>query len=1781
MASAPDDADDIKDIGAGTDDDTAGLVAVIGMAGRFPGAADLDEYWRNLRDGIDSIARFSDDELRAAGVPDEQFTRPDYVPAGSAMAGFDEFDASFFGYTSREAEIIDPQHRVFLETCWSALEHAGYTPGPDTGTVGVFGGASTSAYLANVLGNLDSGAGIRDANVGMGNELGFLTTRVSYKLDLHGPSFPVQTACSSSLVAVHIARQSLLNYECDLALTGAVSFKTPPGLGYVHQDGGITSPDGRCRPFDAAAEGTLFTNGAAVVVLKRLEDALADGDEVYGVLRGSAVNNDGAVKASFSAPSVTGQVAVIADAIADAGVSAETVQYVEGHGSGTRIGDAIEIQALTEAFRQSTDATGFATIGSVKSNLGHLDAAAGMAGLIKVLLALRHETLPPTVNFVRPNPEIDFASSPFRVQAGRGLWPRGAAPRRAGVSAFGFGGTNAHVVVDEPPAAAARPVPVDEDGPELLVLSARSASALDAATDRLAAALAGDSADGGLAGTATLHDVAQTLALGRRAFAHRRIVVAADLSSAARALRRRDPVATAAAEVSGPPPRVVHAFAPCGTAELGAAAALYGSEPRFRDAADHCAKAFAAVADGDVLDAVLAPPTDTPARAALAVPAQVLVGYALSEFWSAWGIAPDAVLGAGAGELVAATVAGVLELKDACRLAVLLGRLQDGAGEPAPGAAMLPAASAEEFAAAAAAAASHDPRLPIASGVTAEWLDAAQVRSAAYWRALVAAPTDLGAALGAVLSDAGTVVFDLAPGRPFAAAARSVREVPTDRVVAALPRPRDPAPAAESLVRALGRLWLAGAEPRWAERAADRPWRRVGLPTYPFERTRYWLAAPTQAAAPAADPSSPAPVDNLGHDLLDALVLDSAAQQVYETRFAIARQWVLSEHRLLDEAIVPGTTYLEMARAAASRLLCRPVAELADVEFLIPLLVRADAVALVHTTVREVDDGVEFTVAGRRPSSDSGRPEWTLHARGRVRALATDAGDPPSLAELQQRCTIASIDRKTLAGPHAVMSFGGRWNQSLQSVDVGDHVAVGRLELPVDYRDELARLDLHPALLDLATGFGSWAVLDESSDADEVRADGAFYLPLSYDRLRMYGPIPAEVYSAMRTDPATAVDSSGQIRQADVTVYAPDGSVVLDIRGFTVKRVTDPQTTVSRLRRDELFHAVEWLPAPVAPAGGAAGRVLLLDLAGTGEQVAARLRAAGAAVEVAPGGDEDRLRAVLEQFAPSNDDTVVVVADGSGPDVTASPSDTRAHVDRDLLGLFAFARALSATERAPGGVVVLSSAVHDVTGAEGRLAPLAAALFGLALVIEHENEGVRCRCLDLDAEVPGELVLRELAARDEPALIAYRGGARYRAVLVAVDIAAPREDEPALAPESVVLVTGGLGGLGLAVAGQLARTVPGVRLALVSRRGLSGEDGTDPRAARARGAVDELRRVGADVRCYAANVTDERAMGGLVADVRAAWGPIGLVVHAAGVAGDGFVLRKGAAVFRDTVAPKIEGAVVLDAVTRNGPAPLIVAFGSTAALFGAAGQSDYVAANAFLDAWAAWRQREGRPTVTIDWTDWTETGMAADHDVAPDQGFFASIAPALALPAFDAVLRRAVDAPGTTRLIAGAINQPLLANAGRAAIEQRLARAPVGLSPALARTIADAGAPAAPPESTAGKGSGAATLPPVELSGRDDDAYSDTERLVAAVWGLELGRSEIPVGAALFDLGCDSLIALRIAQGVQRRHGRPVKLAALFQHPTVAEFARHLDGAADRNDSDPSPPAGGNEGDTP
>ncbi len=883
-------------------------IAIVGMAGRFPGARSVDELWANLCGGVESISVFTDEELLAAGVEPAVFNQPNYVRARGALNDAEYFDAAFFGHSPTVAALMDPQHRLFLECAWTALEHAGYDPDQYSGRVGVFGGESMNTYLLNnVISHMRMVASVDSLQASIGNDKDSLTTEVAYKLNLTGPTITIQSASSTSLVAVHVACQSLLNYECDMGLAGGVSIHFPEQAGYLYQEGGATSSDGHCRAFDAQSDGFVNGHGAGVVVLKRLEDALDDGDTIYAVIRGSAVNNDGAIKVSYMAPSVDGQAGVIAMAQAVAGVEPDSISYIEAHGTGTKLGDPIEIAALTQAFRAKTDRTQFCAIGSLKPNIGHLDTAAGVAGLIKAALALKHRQIPASINYSAPNPRIDFANSPFYVNTKLVDWQTNGAPRRAGVSSFGMGGTNAHAVLEEGPQ-------LSETDPaqewHLLTISAKTPAALDARTAELGAFLQQHPAS-------NLADVAYTLRVGRRSFGHRRTLVARTTEDAASALSSADPERLFSSYQEPGERPVVFMFSGQGAQYTGMAADLYRTEPAFRAAFDECTRLLKPHMPLDLRDVVFGGPArdTTPLTQTQYVqPALFAVEYALARLWMSWGVQPGALVGHSVGEYVAACLAGVFSLEDALALIATRGRLMQGlpAGSmlavplseqdvqpllndqialaaingPSLSVVSGPTAAIEQleaqlsddglncrrlhtshafhsammepilplFTEAVGRVKRNTPTMPFISNVTGTWITAEQATDPHYWARHLRQAVRFAPGLDELLRDDHTVLLEIGPGQTLATLARQHgSKRPTHTILNSLRHPNDTQPDRAFLLGTLGRLWLAGVTLDAPALFAGQNRRRIPLPTYPFERQRYWLEPLKMASIPAPD----------------------------------------------------------------------------------------------------------------------------------------------------------------------------------------------------------------------------------------------------------------------------------------------------------------------------------------------------------------------------------------------------------------------------------------------------------------------------------------------------------------------------------------------------------------------------------------------------------------------------------------------------------------------------------------------------------------------------------------------------------------------------------------------------------------------------------------------------------------------------------------------------------------------------------------------------------------
>jgi phthiocerol/phenolphthiocerol synthesis type-I polyketide synthase E len=965
-------------------------IAIVGMAGRFPGAPNIDTLWKNLLGGVESIQAFSDEELRANGLSDDIIADPNYVKASPILDGVALFDADYFNLSPKEVEYIDPQHRLFLECAVEVLENAGCNPQTFGGNIGVFGGAGPNSYqLLTLRERLKANGAVKalrmlerlesDLLFVLGGDKDYLATRVSYKLNLRGPSFTVQTACSTSLVAIHLACQSLHAGECDVALAGGVSI-TPSSYRRVGYGGyaGMTSIDGHCRPFDAAANGTVFGDGVCMVALKRLDRAMSDGDAIRAVIKGSAVNNDGSVKVGYAAPSIDGQAAVIAESMAMAGISPETVSYVEAHGTGTAIGDPIEIASLTKAFRGSTDKKAFCGIGSLKSNIGHLNTAAGAAGLIKTVLALENECLPPSINFATPNEHINFPESPFYVVSRPTKWARGKSPRRAGINSFGIGGTNVHLIVEEAPAVYRSP---SRKTWHTIPLSARTPSALRALSENLADCL-------GRRDDVEVADVAHTLGVGRVAHKHRRAVVCRDREDALRALRadhgRPHGVGNGV---------VCFMFPGQGAQRLNMGRGLYAEDPVYRATLDRCADFLKPVLGLDLRDLLFANADSDSAELRLAStqfaqPAIFSVSYALARLWMSRGVLPQGMLGHSVGEFVAACLAGVMTLEQALTVIATRGKIMQAlprgsmlvvpaalhaferhlekdisiAAINAPSAFVVSgpeaavsrlnrtlletgitcfelhtshafhsemmAAAVEPFVEVMKRLDLKSPTIPFVSNVSGTWITPDEATDPHYWGRHLRQTVRFSEGLKALLDKEPSCLLEVGPGRTLTTLARQNMAANSGiSLLASLSKSDGTNSEVRSLNETLAELWTAGASIDWQKCYQGEQRTKASLPAYPFERQRYWLDSPAAPVKTNAAEEQPRERNESFSDLDDVFLVPSWRYSEYRSSETVGLDVSGTNYLVFSAADTLSDRLVETLRARGANVV---VAELAD-----------------------------------------------------------------------------------------------------------------------------------------------------------------------------------------------------------------------------------------------------------------------------------------------------------------------------------------------------------------------------------------------------------------------------------------------------------------------------------------------------------------------------------------------------------------------------------------------------------------------------------------------------------------------------------------------------------------------------------------------------------------------------------------------------------------------------------------------------------------------------------
>ncbi|WP_168211339.1 type I polyketide synthase [Actinosynnema sp. ALI-1.44] len=1675
-------------------------IAIIGMGCRLPGASGPAEFWRLLDEGTDAVTEVPAQRWAHTGAQDGAARWGAFLPA------VDGFDAAFFGITPREAKAMDPQQRLLLEVLWEALEDGGVRPSSLAGSrTGVFVGVVVNDYDRVSTSN-------RDIYTVTGNGHSFPAGRLSYQFDLQGPSMTVDTACSSSLVAVHLACRSLRDGESEMALAGGVNLMLDPDMTGMLVTSGALSPDGRCRTFDSHANGYVRGEGCGMLVLKRLSDAEAAGDPVLAVIRGSSVNSDGR-SSGITAPNVSAQKSLLRQAVHDAQVSGEDIGYVETHGTGTPLGDPVEIAALTDVVGRPRADGSVCVLGAVKTNIGHLEAAAGVAGLIKIVLALRHERIPANLHFRTLNPRIELDETALTLATRPVPWPATATrPRLAGVSSFGISGTNAHVIVGEAPAATGTAA---EDADVFVVpVSAGDPVALAELTEAYRPLLADGS---GLA------DLAHTAAVRREHHRHRAAFVA-DSS----AVRR---IETATGRQS--PPRVVFVFPGQGSQWLGMCRELLADEPVFREAVQRCDTAIRRETGWSVIDEL----AGSPAGIDVIQPVLFAVSVGLAALWRSWGVSPDAVVGHSMGEVAAAHVAGALSLADAariiCRRSRLLRRLS-GQGTMAvaelprpelervlsgrPGVSVAASNSSRTTVFAGDAGemdrvvaeltasgvfcrrikvdvASHSPQVdpltdellrqldgiepgPLVtamySTVTAR-LGAGDDLDPGYWVRNLRSPVLFADAIEPLIADESTVFLELSP-HPILLPAIE------DEGGVALPSLRREHGERRVLLESLGALYVLGASVDWS--ALYPAGRTTALPTYAWQRERYWI---DRRRVPSRHEG--------GHPLLGApLQIAGQATRVWHGELSAEEPAYLTDHRIDGAVVLPATASVEMALAALG-----PEWELEDVGFERMAVLSEDSPHQVQFVVTEEERGrVAFQLFGRATAEE----DWTRWVNGNARTVASQPPPPEPPAPLRERCTSeVDADGHYTACEERALEYGPAF-RGVTALWIGDEEGGGHVRLPVDATNHRC----HPALLDACFQLLGGVLIDQRQVAR-----GIALTPVAVRRLRLHRTPGDQVWVRVRLDP-------GGADAGDLVIVDEQGEVLIEVEGLEVRRLPGRQPYADWLLR------VGWPRVDRPSHEDVTGRwVVLADAGGVGTALAEGLRARGASCSLTtPENLHDALSG--GGIAGVVDLTTLDIATSA-----ATTADTLMADGHRVAGTLDVARTIVGTRLPDTPRLWLVTQGAQAVGDEiGPVRVAQAPLWGLARTLSVEHPELAAVRVDLDPvwtpELAAGALLAELGVDGEDEVALRASGRHASRVEPAVF------DAPAAEPEfgaGTYLITGGLGGLGIDLARWLVDH-GATHLVLLGR----GAPGTEANA-----AIEDIRGSGATVLTMRADVTDRAALASVFADVDRRMPPLRGVVHAAMVLDDRTVAELDVECFDRVMAPKVSGAWNLHELTKNRHLDHFVLYSSAATLLGSPGQANYAAANAFLGALARLRRGMGLPALCVDWGLFAEAGHMADRADAGRR---------LAGRGIGALTpRQGTDILG--RLLGGDLTHV-------AAVDVDF-RQWLEFYPALARSslFTDVGQGGRNPVADSRFTDRLAAAAP-------DERLRLIEELVRGQLGqvVQLEPDTVDRSVPFTTFGVDSLMALELRNRLEAALGLRLPVTLLFTAPTVASLAEHL-----------------------
>ncbi|MCX8132081.1 MAG: type I polyketide synthase [Clostridia bacterium] len=1521
-------------------------IAIVGLSGRFGWAENAQDFWEGIKEGSDFISGVSNERkkvgeayiksLERLGVPKEEF---EFIDA-AYMKRIDNFDCSMFNISPKEADLMDPNQRLLLEVVWEAIEDAGYGGKTLSGTrTGVYVGYSSDfgeeykRYSRMVTDTNDEAAVT-------GNIRSIIGSRISYLLDLKGPSVMIDTACSSALVAVHTACQAIRNGECDYAIAGSVKVLVVPvreksGQGNI----GIGSSTGRAKTFDDSSDGTGVGEGVGAVLLKPLNKAVEDGDHIYAVIKGSAANQDGS-SVGITAPNMAAQEEVILRAWKDAGIDPETITYIEAHGTGTKLGDPIEITGIKRAFENYTQKKQFCAVASVKTNIGHLDHAAGIAALIKSVMALKNGEIPACLHFQKPNRKIAFEDSPVYVNDRLSKWQTEGFPRRCGISSFGLSGTNCHLILEEYKNKNELKESVEGEKPQILSLSARNRESLSKLVDLYSGYLDKEESE--------IRNICYTANTGRGHYNLRLAVIAENMED----LKSK-----------------IGLIKNTGLVNINEKGILLGEHK------------IVSASKQNKLD----------------------------------------------GEITSD------ELKD---LNLKADNLAGQAGR---------CANTEEY------------RINLEE---------------------------------------------------------------------------------------LARLYIKGGEIDWKKIYHSSKYKKVSLPVYPFLKEKHWVD-PGKAHEKAVKHS----YGNIGHPVLDTCLANSMEIDIYATNFSVEKHWVLSEHKVAGTYVVPGTTHIEIASQIARgyRSGSSDVIEMNEVVFLAPLAAQEGMEVEAQTVVKKDNGYYEFSVISKSEAEEG----WRKHSEGRFFVTEGKRPDKIDIEELKKKFSkieeLSDIEEE----PDGVET-GPRF-KNFKYAHLAEDEILAYMELPREYIKDLEEYYMHPALLDSAVNMCNGTI------------GQGLYLPLSYKKLKIYDRLPACIYSYISRK--NEFKENSETGCFDISILDTEGNVIAVAEDYTVKKVHSTEFGNANKSKVLDYFEIGWNEKLLEDiAGKISGNAVLVftEKGKRGTEVAEQLKNQGLKVYCAEIGscfekidecrysigftEEDYIRLVSE--LPEKVSHVIHMFSLESRDESGGLEENEVKMEKGVYSLFYLTKALVNLKAGNIRLALISDYAYEVSKTEKQISPHNAAFIGLGRVIQQEYPDISCVCIDIDESTKAENIISELAAQDNPQLVAYRDGKRYVEEFRAIDKKdlAPRQIE--IKNGGVYIITGGTGGIGLEVARYLSEKGK-VNLCMITRSALPErerweeilEANNDYKLCKKITDILDMEKTGSIVLHYPADVSNPDSVLSAISEIKSRYGTVNGVIHAAGVAGDGFIIKKETGVFRNVLVPKTTGTCILDKMTEDFKLDFFIMFSSITSLTGAPGQGDYTAANAFMDSYAQYMARQGKNALAINWPAWSETGMAVDYNAVSEDSLFKPVSTGEGINAFEKLVNSAV-----VRAIPAKLNYKV--------IELVKDTMPIALSDEIRRNFGKTKGSGINKADHSSKDLGSISI---VLKGKINQDYTDTEHSLAKLWALVLGINEVDVYDNFSDLGGDSILSTRLLREMQKEYGGLVDISDVFTYSTIGDMAAYLD----------------------